>query len=61
MLLTGGSLQLPLAVDRILSYSPAPWSFVGVGTVATPVTATPLTLTEPAGVANGDLLVACIA
>jgi hypothetical protein len=37
-----------------------PWSFVGVSAVVT-ATATPLTLTEPAGVADGDLLVACIA
>ena len=38
-----------------------PWSFVGVGSSVVEVTATPLTLTEPAGVADGDLLVACIA
>jgi len=37
-----------------------PWAIVGVGTAAE-ATATPLTLTEPAGVADGDLLVACIA
>ena len=36
------------------------WSIVGVGTVAE-TTTTPLTLTEPAGVADGDLLVCCIA
>ena len=35
------------------------WSIVGVGTVAE-TTSTTLTLTEPAGVANGDLLIACI-
>lgn len=37
------------------------WSFVGIGTVATPVTSGNYTLTEPAGVAQYDLLVACIA
>jgi len=36
------------------------WSIVGV-TTASAVTATPITLTEPAGVADGDVLVACIA
>jgi hypothetical protein len=38
-----------------------PWSFVGVSSIGTPVTATPIVLTEPAGVADGDLLIACIA
>jgi len=41
-------------------FMPGPWSIVGVGTNVV-ATATPLTLTEPAGVADGDLLVACIA
>jgi hypothetical protein len=36
------------------------WTIVGVSSVVE-ATATPLTLTEPAGVADGDLLVACIA
>ena len=35
------------------------WSIVGVGSVVE-TTGTTLTLTEPAGVANGDLLIACI-
>jgi hypothetical protein len=36
------------------------WSFVGV-TNAAAVTTTAITLTEPAGVADGDLLIACFA
>jgi len=36
-----------------------PWTLVGVGTNVVG-TATPLTLTEPAGVQEGDLLIACI-
>lgn len=37
-----------------------PWSFVGTSTTVETASTT-LTLTEPAGVADGDLLVACIA
>jgi hypothetical protein len=46
---------------QLLVPSSGPWSFVGVSAIGTPVTATPIILTEPAGVADGDLLIACIA
>ena len=36
------------------------WTFIGVGAAGT-ATGTPLSLTEPAGVRDGDLLIACIA
>ena len=49
------------ATDAVLSLlTGTPWSIVGVGTVVEAAT-TAITLTEPAGVADGDLLVACFA
>lgn len=46
--------------DPYLDITPQPWRIVGVSAVVETTTTT-LTLTEPAGVADGDLLVACIA
>jgi len=46
--------------DPYLDIAPSTaWSLVGVGSLPTP--GTTLTLVEPAGVADGDLLIACIA
>ena len=46
--------------DPYFEYMPVPWSFVGVSAVVETLTTT-LNLTEPAGVADGDLLIATIA
>jgi hypothetical protein len=48
------------AASRPQLVVPGPWAFVGVSAVVEAI-ATPLTLAEPAGVADGDLLVATIA
>ena len=48
------------AANRPYMDFPGPWEFVGISAVVE-TTGTTLTLAEPAGVLDGDLLVACIA
>jgi len=57
---TGGAVLDGQLAMLAVAPPAGPWTLVGLGTNTT-VTATGITLVEPAGVAPGDLLVACIA
>lgn len=57
-----GSTQTGTTLDPYITLTtPTPWSFVGNSAAVTVAASGNITPTEPSGVAQGDLLVACIA